>query len=117
MRVTKSQLRRIIREERQKLLRESYTESGTYSPDQGLNRLAGVVQTIADQGARLMDFAGVLDSPAYGYTAKTNSAMGVYFIEVIAGPNIEQSYSIANAKDVDVEPSDVTVGPYVIGTM
>ena len=99
MKVTKRQIRRIIKEE---LLRE-----------QPGGDLVADVQTLVDQGVQLMSMDAKLQSLGHR-DAKLTSAMNRYWIEVTFNG---KPHMIISKSQVEPDASTQIVGNYAIGAM
>tara|TARA_Y100001963_G_C6754974_1_gene436312 strand:- start:1201 stop:1500 length:300 start_codon:yes stop_codon:yes gene_type:complete len=98
MRISKRQLRKIIKET---LLRESAT----------VQSLEGAVQQLVDQGGSLFDLENILSGPRFGFNAETvTSPLPMVLINATDG-----KYAVLNSKYA--EQPDAVVGPYAIGKM
>ena len=113
MKVTKRQLRQIIREEKARLLREQ--AGGKYSSHPDVDALAAAVQTIVDSGSSaIMDMADKLKGMGYE-NADYISGAGMRLVQIPMGPG---AYLVVISKN-SVEPDSDTaiVGPYAVGLM
>ena len=98
MRITKRQLRRIIR--------EAVDDGGQAQLAQALKSTGPVPLTqVADALNGL------------GYYAQLESAMGIYWVSVINGPGIWNPLEIANVSQTEVGPNDIVVGKLVVGSL
>ena len=102
MKITKRQLRRIIKEEKAKLLKEA--------ADPKIESVAGIVQAAVDSGsAAIMDMADKLQ--ASGLPAEYMSGMGMRYVQI---PHGNGKIVVISKNAVDPDPDTVIVGPYAI---
>ena len=112
MKITKSQLRKIIKEE---LMRESTYDVGSGledGPQQSadpLENIATVVQSVVDAGKGLFDMAAALQDAGFRANAMT-SPISMVQVETANGMVAVLSSKLA-------EDPDIIVGPYAIGRM
>ena len=105
MKVTKEQLRRIIREERARILNES--------ADPKVNEVAAIVQAAVDSGSSaIMDMADKLK--AAGHNAEYMSGMGMRYVQV---PHMRGHIVVISKNSVEPDSETVIVGPYAVGYM
>ena len=105
MKITRRQLRRIIREERARLISEAMDQSGV------VESISAGVQEAVDQGLGLFDIEGILRGPAYGFTAETvTSPLPMVMIDTRG-----KKYVVINSKYA--ESPDAVVGKYAIGVL
>ena len=113
MKVTKRQLRQIIREEKARLLKEQ--PAGRHSSHPDVDMLATAVQTIVDSGSSaIMDMADKLKGMGYE-SADYISGAGMRMVQIPMGPG---AFLVVISKNA-VEPDSETaiVGPYAVGLM
>ena len=102
MKITKRQLRRIIKEE---LLREV--------SDPKIESIAGIVQTAVDSGSSaIMDMADKLQ--ASGLPAEYMSGMGMRYVQI---PHMNGHIVVISKNAVEPDGDTIIVGPYAIGMM
>ncbi len=102
MKITKRQLRRIIKEE---LLREA--------ADPKVDEVAAVVQAAVDSGSSaIMDMAGKLQ--AAGHNAEYLSGAGMRMVQI---PHGRGNIVVISKNAVEPDGDTVIVGPYAIGVM
>ena len=112
MRITRRQLRRIIKEE---IMRESTYDVGSGLEDgplrstDPLENIAAVVQSVVDAGKGLWDMVDALKSAGFRASAMT-SPISMVQVETAHGMVTVLSSKLA-------EDPDITVGPYAIGKM
>jgi hypothetical protein len=112
MKVSKRQLRRMIKEE---LMRESSYDVGSGLEDgprrskDPLENIATVVQSVVDAGKGLFDMVPYLQSAGFNASV-TTSPLSMVTVETHDGMVAVLSSKLA-------EDPDITVGPYVIGKM
>ena len=127
MKITKRQLRRIIKEE---LLRESQWQDnydswtaqrdatasgGKYSSHPDVDQLAAAVQTIVDSGSSaIMDMDRKLQGMGYE-NAEYLSGAGLRMVQIPMGPGASLVVISKNAVEPDGETA--IVGPYAVGLM
>ena len=101
MRITKRQLRRIIREM-------------TIAPGGGdpTAELASAVQELVDDGKGLFDFKKMLEAMGYQDVQVTTSPISMVMVR--AGG---RKYAIVSSNAADPGPNDQIVGNYVVGVM
>lgn len=105
MKVTKEQLRRIIREERARILNEA--------ADPKVNEVAAIVQAAVDSGSSaIMDMADKLK--AAGHNAEYMSGMGMRYVQV---PHMRGHIVVISKNSVEPDSETVIVGPYAVGYM
>lgn len=105
MKVTKEQLRRIIREERARILNEA--------ADPKVDEVAAIVQAAVDSGSSaIMDMADKLK--AAGHNAEYMSGMGMRYVQV---PHMRGHIVVISKNSVEPDSETVIVGPYAIGYM
>lgn len=105
MKVTKEQLRRIIREERARILNEA--------ADPKVDEVAAIVQAAVDSGSSaIMDMADKLK--AAGHNAEYMSGMGMRYVQV---PHMRGHIVVISKNSVQPDSETVIVGPYAIGYM
>jgi len=105
MKITKRQLRKIIKEEKAKLLREAV--------DPKIESVAGIVQSAIDSGSSaIMDMADKLQ--ASGLPAEYMSGMGMRYVQI---PHGNGNIVIISKNAVEPDGDTVIVGPYAIGVM
>ena len=105
MKITKRQLRRIIKEEKRKLLRES--------ADPMVDEIANQVQMMIDHGTTaIMDFEYRLQDA--GYNAEYLSGAGMRMVQI---PHGNVNIVIISKNAVEPDGDTVIVGPYAIGVM
>ena len=105
MKITKRQLRRIIKEEKAKLLRES--------ADPKIESVAGIVQSAVDSGSSaIMDMADKLQ--ASGLPAEYMSGMGMRYVQI---PHLRGHIVVISKNAIQPDNDTVIVGPYAIGYM
>ena len=117
MKLTKSKLKKIIKEEYQQLFKEDgyYVGSGLGSgPHDGQSKdpvanVAAVVQTVVDAGKGLWDMVPYLQDAGFVASA-TTSPIAMVTAEADGGLIAVLSSKLA-------EDPDMTVGPYAIGKM
>jgi len=102
MKITKKQLRRIIKEE---LLREA--------ADPKIESVAGIVQAAIDSGSSaIMDMADKFQ--ASGLPAEYMSGMGMRYVQI---PHKRGHIVVISKNSVEADSETVIVGPYAIGYM
>ena len=105
MKVTKRQLRQIIREERARILQEA--------ADPKIDEVAAIVQDAVDSGSyAIMDMAGALK--AAGLPAEYMSGMGMRYVQV---PHKRGHIVIISKNKVQPDSETVIVDRYAIGYM
>ena len=105
MKVTKRQLRQIIREERARILQEA--------ADPKIESVAGIVQTAVDSGSSaIMDMADKLK--AAGHDAEYMSGMGMRYVQV---PHMRGHIVVISKNSIQPDSETAIVGPYAIGYM
>ena len=105
MKITKRQLRRIIKEEKAKLLKEA--------ADPKIESVAGIVQAAVDSGsAAIMDMADKFQ--ASGLPAEYMSGMGMRYVQI---PHKRGHIVVISKNSVQADSETVIVGPYAIGYM
>jgi hypothetical protein len=113
MKISKRQLRRIIREEKTKILREQAGPDLSGIQAQGF-KLVADVQSIVDSGdSAIMDMADKLRAMGYR-DAEYTSVMGMRYVEVVFSG---QKYVIISKNSVEPDSFTQIVGPYAIGAM
>ena len=105
MKITKRQLRKIIREEKARLLREA--------ADPKIESVAGIVQTAVDSGqGDIFTMADKLQ--ASGLPAEYMSGMGMRYVQI---PHRRGHIVVISKNSVEADNETVIVGPYAIGYM
>ena len=104
MKITKRQLRRIIREQHARLLKEA--------ADPKIESVAGIVQAAVDSGLAIMDMADKLQ--ASGLPAEYMSGMGMRYVQI---PHNRGHIVVISKNAVQPDSETVIVGPYAIGYM
>ena len=105
MKITKRQLRRIIREERARILKEA--------ADPKIESVAGMVQAELDRGkGDIFTLADVLQ--ASGLPAEYMSGMGMRYVQI---PHLRGHIVVISKNAVQPDSETVIVGPYAIGYM
>ena len=105
MKVTKRQLRQIIREERARILQEA--------ADPKVDEVATVVQTAVDSGSG--DIFTMADKlQAAGHDAEYMSGMGMRYVQV---PHMRGHIVVISKNSIQPDSETVIVGPYAIGYM
>ena len=105
MKVTKEQLRRIIREERARILNEA--------ADPKVDEVAAIVQAAVDSGSSaIMDMADKLK--AAGHNAEYMSGMGMRYVQV---PHKRGHIVVISKNSVQPDANTIIVGPYAVGYM
>ena len=102
MKITKRQLKRIIKE-------EILNEQGRGNP---LNSLAAAVQDLVDDGVSLWDFQERL--PSYGFDDTEVMSSPISMVTVHVGG---QKLVIVPSSAAEPGPNDHVVGKYVVGVM
>jgi hypothetical protein len=122
MKITRTELARIVKEETEAYLSEMQGEEGGADPDAGegvehpLDKLTKDVQTLVDQGIELMSMEDPLIEK--GYKAKLNSSMGFYFVEIRGlGTTDPRTYMIISKEKVRPDAETKFAGKYAIGAM
>ena len=116
MKITKRQIRQIIRETLNEYGGSSQqdVDAGTHA---GAQRLAKTLQNDILRGASLFALASDTTLGAWGYDTEIVSAMGVRYVEVSDGPNIVDPLVILPAHAADPGPKDVVAGKFIIGKL
>tara|TARA_B100000674_G_C37740780_1_gene868778 strand:- start:86 stop:409 length:324 start_codon:yes stop_codon:yes gene_type:complete len=105
MKVTKRQLRQIIREERARILNEA--------ADPKVDEVAAIVQAEVDSGKG--DIFTMADKlKAAGHNAEYMSGMGMRYVQV---PHKRGHIVVISKNSVEPDSETVIVGPYAIGYM
>ena len=105
MKVTKRQLRQIIREERARILQEA--------ADPKVDEVAAIVQAAVDSGSSaIMDMADKLK--AAGHNAEYMSGMGMRYVQV---PHMRGHIVVISKNAVEPDANTIIVGPYAVGIM
>ena len=108
MKITKRQLRQIIREERDRLLQEA--------ADPKIQAVADEVQAIVadeDRGSSIFDMVDKLIMAGFK-NAEYISGMGMRYVQI---PYMRGHIVIISKNSVEPHPETVYVGPYAIGYM
>jgi|APSaa5957512535_1039671.scaffolds.fasta_scaffold55610_3 hypothetical protein len=105
MKITKRQLRRIIREERARILQET--------ADPKIESVAGIVQSELDRGkGDIFTLADVLQDS--GLPAEYMSGMGMRYVQI---PHMNGHIVIISKNSIEPDSETIIVGPYAIGMM
>lgn len=105
MKITKRQLRRIIKEANLKVLREA--------ADPKIESVAGIVQAELDAGkGDIFTLADVLQ--ASGFSAEYLSGAGMRMVQIDNG---NSKIVVISKNSVEPDSETVIVGPYAIGMM
>ena len=105
MKVTKRQLRQIIREERARILNEA--------ADPKVESVAGIVQAEVDSGkGDIFTMADKLQ--ASGLPAEYMSGMGMRYVQV---PHKRGHIVVISKNSVQPDANTIIVGPYAVGYM
>ena len=118
MKITRTELARIVKEETESYLSELHGEEGGADPDAGegvehpQDKLVKDVQTLVDQGIELMSMEDPLKK--LGYEAVLNSPMGFYFVEI---RGLGQKYIIISKNKITPDSETKFAGDYAIGAM
>jgi len=112
MKITKRQLRRIIRES---MLEQASFQGRPINrdPTEGLAKLHQAVQEIVDSGSSaIMDMADKIAD--YGFNTDYMSGMGMRYVEVeIAG----NTFVVISKNMVEPDPDTKIIGPYAVGKL
>lgn len=117
MRISKKQLRRLIKESL--LEQASWRDSNNVrrpinrDPTEGLAKLHQAVQEIVDSGSSaIMDMDEKI--AAYGFNTDYMSGMGMRYVEVeIAG----NTFVVISKNMVEPDPDTKIIGPYAVGKL
>ncbi len=105
MKITKRQLRQIIREERARILQEA--------ADPKIESVAGIVQTAVDSGdGDIFTMADKLQ--ASGLPAEYMSGMGMRYVQV---PHKRGHIVVISKNLIEPDSETIIVGPYAVGYM
>ena len=105
MKITKRQLRKIIREERARILQET--------ADPKIESVAGIVQTELDAGkGDIFTLADVLQDS--GLPAEYMSGMGMRYVQI---PHMSGHIVVISKNSIEPDSETIIVGPYAIGMM
>ena len=105
MKVTKRQLRQIIREERARILSEA--------ADPKVDEVAAIVQAEVDSGKG--DIFTMADKlKAAGHNAEYMSGMGMRYVQI---PHNRGHIVVISKNSIQPDSETVIVGPYAIGYM
>ena len=106
MKITKRQLRRIIKEEYARILKEA-------PADPKIESVAGIVQSAVDSGqGDIFTMADKLQ--ASGLPAEYMSGMGMRYVQI---PHKRGHIVIISKNSVEADSETVIVGPYAVGYM
>ena len=106
MKITKRQLRRIIKEEYARIIKEA-------PADPKIESVAGMVQAELDAGkGDIFTLADVLK--AAGHKATYMSGAGMRYVQV---PHMRGQIVVISKNSVEADSETVIVGPYAIGYM
>ena len=113
MKITKSQLRKIIKEEYNRLQRENTYDVGSGlegRPQQSkdpVQNIAKIVQKVIESGKGLFDMTQALEAAGFKASAMTSP------ISMVQVETTEGMVAILDSKNA--EDPDTTVGPWAIG--